>query len=803
MLRNFITTAFRGLQRNKAYSVINIAGLALGIACCLMIFLVVRYEQSYDTFHSKADRIYRVNTKFLKTGGFSGGGPMPVARALKQTFPEIEQATTAFYTSAFSSVNSSIKVNNQLYKESGIAYVAPDYFSIIDAQWLAGNPKQALTEPNTVVLTKTVAQKYFGGTGNQIVQNAMGKTVRLNAKHTLKVTGILEDFPDNTDLPFRILISWSSFKVHMPQWNLNDWNSFGMGNVHLVLLRPGADVAQLQKKIPVMEKKYMGALEASRRTHLLQPLREMHYDERFGNLNGRIVAKENITGLILIGLFILFIACINFINLATAQSVKRSKEVGVRKVLGANRGQLVRQFLAETSLLSLLATSLAAVIIFILLPQFKGFLNLNLQFNPFTDSSLLAFLGGIAVVVSLLAGLYPALVLSGFQPVLALKNKITVSRGNAFSLRRSLIVGQFIIAQVLIISTMVVSNQLEYFRNKSLGFNKEAVVTLPVPAENKPETARALRQQFEQLPGVKSVSFAVFAPSSEDNQWSTFTFPGSDPTKEYYIREIPIDHTYLQTYGLTLLAGKNLDLQTDSADILVNETVLRTMNIATPEAAIGQKVDWDGKKRRIAGVVKDFHPGSLKDEIPGVFMRKVPHNGLIGLKLEPAALRATMAQVEQLWKQAYPESLFGFTFLDEDIANFYREEVKMFNLFRLFAGIAIFISCLGLYGLVSFMAVQRTKEIGIRKVLGASVANIVGLFTKEFFVLIIIAFVVAAPLAWYAMQAWLQDFPYRDPIGPGSFFMAILFSLVIAGITVIYRSIRAARTNPVQNLRTE
>jgi hypothetical protein len=299
------------------------------------------------------------------------------------------------------------------------------------------------------------------------------------------------------------------------------------------------------------------------------------------------------------------------------------------------------------------------------------------------------------------------------------------------------------------------------------------------------------------------VSFAIFAPSSEDNQWSTFTFPGSDPTKEYYIQEVPIDHTYLETYGLTLLAGKNLDLQTDSSDILVNETVLRTMNIASPEAAIGQQVDWDWKKRRIVGVVKDFHTSSLKGEIPGVFMRRIPYTGLIGLKLEPTALRTTLAQVEQLWKKAYPESLFEFTFLEETVASFYKEEVKMFNLFRLFSAIAIFISCLGLYGLVSFMAVQRTKEIGIRKVLGASMANIVTLFTKEFFLLILIAFALAAPLAWYAMKSWLQNFEFRITMGLSSFLIAMVFSLVIAGITVVYRSVRAALANPVQNLRTE
>jgi ABC-type antimicrobial peptide transport system permease subunit len=436
-------------------------------------------------------------------------------------------------------------------------------------------------------------------------------------------------------------------------------------------------------------------------------------------------------------------------------------------------------------------------------PQIKALLNLSFTFNFLADVPLLAFLFTITLLVSLLAGIYPAIILSGYQPVLALKNKILAVRGGTFSLRRSLIVVQFVIAQVLIISTIVISSQLEFFRSKPLGFNKDAIITVPFPAGSKAEINRTLRNQLEQIPGIKSLSFAHFTPSSENVWWAGFTYEGADPSKELGAQQMPIDHTYLQTYGLALLAGKNLDAQTDSSYILVNESFLKYVNIPTPEAAINRQITLDNKKLRITGVVKDFHTNTLKSGISGIIMRKMPFPNIASIKLEPQNMRQTIAQIEQTWKKAYPESFFEFEFLDETIANFYREEVKMFKLFRLFAGIAIFISCLGLYGLVSFMAVQRTKEIGIRKVLGASMVNIVALFSKEFFFLILIAFAVAAPLAWYAMQAWLQDFEYRSPIGPGSFLLAILFSLIIAGITVIYRSVKAARTNPVKNLRTE
>ncbi|QHT67799.1 FtsX-like permease family protein [Rhodocytophaga rosea] len=795
MINNYLKTSVRNLSRNKVYSLINISGLALGIVCCLVIFLVVRYELSYDTFHSKADRVYRINTKFL-SGGFASGAPLPVAEALKQDFPEVEEATTAIFRD-----EGQVTVGDQLYKETGIAYVAPAFFSILDATWLAGNPKASLSEPNTVVLTKSIGQKYFGS--HTSIEDMVGKFVKISGSSTLQVTGILEDFPANTDIPFKILISWERFKTTTKR-NLNDWISFSGGTTHLILLREGTDVASLQKKIPAFEKKHMGDLEASRRTHILQPLLNMHFDEQFNNLSNRIVSKENLGGLSLIGVFILLTACINFINLSTAQSVKRSKEVGVRKVLGANRFELVRQFLSETALFSVLAMGMAVAIVYLLTPSLQTLLDLNIEYNPFKDLSLLAFLVIVTGAICLLAGIYPAVMLSRFKPVTALKNKIVSPIKGALPLRQTLIVVQFAITQILIISTLVVSGQLDYFRNSPLGFDKEAIITIPFLPDNPVETSRALRNQLEQIPGVQKISYALMAPSSDNSWWSKFTFEGHDPTKEYYVQEIVIDHTYLETFGLQLLAGKNLGPTSDSSDLLVNEAVLKTMNIRTPEEAIGKTIGWVGPKpHTITGVVKDFHTRSFKEDIPGVIMHRGKNPLMAGVKIEPTNMRNTIAQIEGVWKKVYPETIFEFTFLDEIIANFYREEVKMYQLFRIFSGIAIFISCLGLYGLISFMAVQRTKEIGIRKVLGASVGNLITLLSKDLLKLVLIANLIAWPLAWWLMDKWLQNFEYSIPLSIWIFAFAGILALLIALFTVGFQAMKAALANPIKSLRTE
>ncbi|WP_224998678.1 ABC transporter permease [Cesiribacter sp. SM1] len=795
MLKNFFIIGFRSIRRNKAHTAINVAGLALGIACCLLLFLVVRYESSFDRHHAKAERIYRVNTQFMTgEGGVSTNAPVPVGKALKEEFPEIEEAaTTRFYGSGL------IKVGDQVFREPGIANVGPAFFRIFDVNWLAGSPETSLAEPNTVVLSKSVAEKYFGPDAATNPATVLGRTITFNSEAPLQITGLVEDFPATTDLPFRILISYATLPTPVVE-DHTYWVNISNSYSHFLLLKEGVDPQLLEAKFPVVQKKYTGE---NRYAYLLQPLSEMHHDSRFSNYNRRIMPPENINGLILIGLFILFTACINFINLATAQSVKRSKEVGVRKVLGANRNQLLRQFLAETFLITSLAMVVAVVAALFALPYLQELLEVAISFRPLQDATLLAFLAAITLVVTLLAGFYPAMLVSGFRPVAAIKNKITAPKTGALTLRQGLIVMQFVIAQVLIIGTLVVSSQLDYFRNLPLGYNQEALITVPLPANTQEQAIYPLRTQLEQLSGVKNVSFGFTPPSNDGGWFGTYNFEGSGLKDDIVCQMMPIDANYLETYGLTLLAGRNLRQVGDTAAVLVNEALLRTMHIDNPEKAIGRTVSNFGRALTIVGVVKDFHSQSLRQAIGPVLMERRDQMRFAGIKLHMADLRSTLGQIEQQWKQTFPESVFEFTFLEEDIANFYREEVKMYTLFRIFSGIALFISCLGLYGLVSFMAVQRTKEIGIRKVLGASVTNIVLLFTKEFFVLIFIAFSIAAPLAWYFMNAWLQNFEYQVSLGLSVFLAAILFSLLIAGITVGYRSVHAAFSNPVKNLRTE
>lgn len=508
MLKNQITSAYRSLLRNKAHAVLNLSGLALGITCCLMIFLVVRYELSFDTFHSKGNSIYRITTKLLnEEGQYMGTAPFPVGETVQTEFPEVEKVTSSFYIR-----DGIMKVDERLFKEEGLSYVAPSFFELFDYEWVAGDPEKALTDPYTVVLTESVARRYFGGEGASVAEAALGQVIRLNDQSDFKVTGILKDFPDNTDFPFQVLLSYATLKA-VGEIDLNDWmNNYSSLN-HYVLLKEGADVGQIEARFPALLQKYMSPEEAVKRTFLLQPLREVHFDERFGNYNRRTPTKATIYSLSLVGLFLLLTACINFINLATAQSVKRSKEVGVRKVLGADRVQLVRQFMAETVLLTVLAMGAAIVLTELFFPSILQILDLRIGLSWFRDPVVPLFLVSTTLLVSVLAGIYPALVLSGFQPILALKNKITGRTSGGLSLRRGLIVFQFVVSQVLIIGTLVVAQQLDYFRTQPLGFASEAIVTVPLPQAEASRT-QTFRDQLQQLSSIQTVSLGRFSPSS-------------------------------------------------------------------------------------------------------------------------------------------------------------------------------------------------------------------------------------------------------------------------------------------------
>jgi ABC-type antimicrobial peptide transport system permease subunit len=539
---------------------------------------------------------------------------------------------------------------------------------------------------------------------------------------------------------------------------------------------------------------------------VLQPLKEMHFDQRLGNFNGRTFSKQLITALSLIGIFLLIIACVNFINLSTANAVIRSKEVGVRKVLGGTRKQLVVQFFSETGATCLIAMIGAIIVSVISLSCLNRLLEINLSASSlFTPATLLFILISL-VTVTILSGFYPALILAGFNPINVLKGKLTSEPGKGITLRRGLVVFQFVIAQTLIIGTLVVVAQMNYFSTADLGFNKEAIVTASMPRDSLSYTKYdRLRGELTKMPGVKEVSFSTFAPAGNGG-WATDLRIASNHTKnaDLIVDMKPADTSFFSLYNLKMAAGRMYYSSDTASEFVVNETLTKSLGIRNPQDAIGQQINISGMLRPIVGVVKDFHMHSLKDPIgPVVMMSQKRSFGITNIKIAPDKTQQVLAGMDATWSKIFPDYVFEYSFLDQNIADYYKQEKQLTQLYKLFACIAIFISCLGLYGLVNFMAQRKRKEIGIRKVLGASLANILLLLSREFTLLIAFAFLIAAPIAWYFMHQWLEQYSYRISIGVGIFFITLICSIIIAWLTVGYSAIKAAIANPVKSLRTE
>lgn len=804
MFRNYFKTAVRNLLRNKSYAAINIIGLSVGIAACLLIFLVVQFELSFDNYHAKKNKIYRVLSEFNTPEGVfhSSGVPFPVGPQLRIDYPQIEKVA-AIYGVNFDQVTvEKPGATPQKYmEERGIFFAEPEFFQMFDFPLLAGDMKTALKEPNTALLTQETAEKYFGDW-----KSAIGKTIEYDNNQLLKITGILKNVPPNTDFPLKVVGSYETLKKMSVRNNLNDWVSTYSQAYVFAILPAGTSADKFNASLKDFVKKHKPA-EYVRDGIIVQQVKEMHFDDRFGNFSSRTFGRDIITALTLIGLFLLIIACVNFINLATAQAVNRSREVGVRKVLGSNRTQLTAQFMSETAVITLFAVLFAVIIARLTLPLLNGLLKLQLSMNLISNPMIILFLVLTTVLVIVLSGFYPSLVLSGFNPITALKSKITAKMVGGISLRRGLVVLQFAIAQVLIIGMLIVVSQMDYFRKASLGFDKDAIVNIPIPSDSanrlKQET---LRNRLEQIPGIKKITLGMASPSDNGNWSSDFKFNKSTKNSEFSASLKWADTNYFKTYDLQLVAGR-VYYQTDTVrEVVVNETLLKKLGITNPQDALGKELNfWDGEVvAPIVGVVKDFHVNSLRDPISAVVMGSWKQMyRQVGIKVDARTSKETLASVEKLFNETYPEHVYQSQFLDEKIDNFYRQENQLSQLYKIFAAIAIFISCLGLYGLVSFMAMQRTKEVGIRKVLGATVGKIVYLFSKEFTLLIGIAFLIAGPVAYYIMNSWLQNFTFRIRLGVSIFVIAIVLSILIAWLTVGYRAVKAALANPVKSLRTE
>ena len=798
MFRNYLRIAWRNLRLQHSYALLNTAGLSVGMAGALLIFLFLRHHLSTDRHHTNFDRTFRVDTDLhLEDGSieYNPEAPLPLAQALRTEYPQVEQAAFLMMLRELTvSTKQAGQVTPLRFQEhKGVGLVEPEWFTIMDYTWLRGNPETALRAPNTVVLTQSQARKYFGDV------NPIGRVLMLNNKVSATVTGLLAEPPTTTDTDLGLFLSLATLKTLDPGYGMTDWHWLNSTNRVYLTLKDPATAPALEQTFPALAKKHYGA-DASIFHFHLQPMREFHFDMARG---GTTIRASLLWSLGAVGLLLIVAACINFINLATVQALRRSKEVGIRKTLGSTRSQLIRQFLLETTLIIGAATGLALLLVIVALPLFNNWvgLSLSLQLDPLT----LAFIGLLLVGVIGLAGGYPAAVLSGFSPGAALTGSLTGVSTGGFTVRRVLVVTQFVVCQVLILGSFVVANQIRYIQRADLGFRKDNVVMVPLPYGEKAKQ-ESFKQQLSQYADVQSISLSHLPPSSVLGYGGSFMFNGSTEWSKFPILQRLADADYLSTYGLKLLAGRNITPGDTIREYLINETLLHKLGFQNPQQVLGKTLQYHLSPAAlpIVGVVTDFHQKSLRDAIGPCFIAsRADWYRQAGVRVSGNDPVRALEQIRQTWQQLFPNEVFEYQFLDEQLAALYETETLTARLVNVFTALAVLICCLGLYGLVSHVVVQRTKEIGIRKVLGASVASIVTLLSKDFLKLVLLAIVIASPIAWYAMNRWLQDFAYRIGIEWWVFALAGGLAVAIALLTVSFQAIKAALMNPVKSLRSE
>lgn len=795
MLQNYWFIAVRNLTKNKSYTALNTLGLS--IACGILIFMLVRHHFSFDSFHERIDRTAIIGVESRQEQVDKGNSvPYPMGAALRQEYAFLEK--TAMISSRDNSLIT-IALDGQaplkFYEESARAMVEPELFEIFDFPLVRGNLDD-FKQPMTALLTEKMAQKYFGSS-----DAAINKTFKVNNRTDYRVVGVLRDFPQNTDIvgTHSVFTSWATMTSDSTNRMVRNWGGINGGTHCFAMFREGYSVANLEAAFPAFREKYFHPEVREWWYHAL-PLKAAHFDQDYGfGMN-----KKHILALALIGLFLLLTACVNFVNMATAQALYRAREVGVRKTLGSTRGQLFWQFMAETSFIVVLSTIIGVALAQLGLPFLNNIADTALQFNFEKDFALFGFLAVLMVVVAFLAGAYPGLALSGFRPVESLKSNLGGgTQKGGFSLRRVLVGTQFAISQALIIAAVVVTAQLEYAQNADLGFRREGIVNVDLPSPDQAKKS-ALKQQLQNIAGVENVSLC-FQPPASDGNWQTGArLQGRAEYEPYPVNFKFVDEHYVETFDLKLLAGRNLQPSDTIREFLINEAFMKKLGFSSPEEIIGKILDVDHQISPIVGVLKDFHNRSFHEGItPQVLTCSADNSDVAAVRFNLQNAAPTLAAVEKTWSGIFPEYVFKSSFMDEQVARFYEQETVILKLVRAFAGIAVFIGCLGLYGLAAFMVARKTKEIGIRKTLGATVLGILWLFGKEYFRLILVAFAIATPLAWWTMNGWLQDYAYRISLGAGIFAISLLATFGIATLTVGFQSIRAALANPVKSLRSE
>jgi putative ABC transport system permease protein len=786
MFKNYLKIAFRNIKKNRSYSFINIIGLAIGMAACLLLFLWVQNELSYDRYHEKAGRIYRVISQWESEGQVNrfAKTSAPLGPALVNEFADIDKAVR-FGTNGFL-----ISYENKLFFEN-VFFTDPEIFDVFKFPLIKGDPKAVLKEPHSIVISEEMEKKYFGE------DDPIGKIINLDEFGDFKITGVFRDIPQNSHFKFDFLGSFHDYAaLHFDQWGISNYLTY-------ILTSKDFNQNKFDEKLPEFVEKYRGkeARYKYKVTYPLQPLTSIHLHS---NLRGEIEPNSSIETIYIfsaVALFILLIACLNYINLSTARYASRAREVGLRKVIGASRMQLTRQFLGESLLFSFIAALLAVALAELFLPLFNFLSGKRLAVDYFENLILLPGLAVTVLFTGLAAGSLPAFYISALQPVKALKGMLRASSRVSW-LRRSLVLSQFTISIIFIFCTIIISNQLSYMRNKKLGFDKEHVVNIPIYDKDALQRYKTIKNEFLKNPRILGVSASSYSPR-KISWYQSYWHEGLSENSYPMIRWISVDHDFIPTFGIEFVSGRNFsrDFPSDvKGAYILNESAVKEIGWDSPLGKQFRIIE----KGTVIGVVKDFHFRSLHQEIEPLVLYLCPeYFECFSVRISPESIPQALAFLKDKWQELVPNQLFQYSFLDEDFDSLYKAEMRLEKIFGIVASLAVFIACLGLFGLAAFTAEQRTKEIGVRKVLGASVTGIFILLSKEFVRWVLAANIIAWPLAYYAMSRWLQNFAFRTSIGLWIFLLAATVAFVVALLTVSYQAVKAAISNPVEALRYE
>ena len=785
MFKNYLKVAFRNIKRHKGYSFINITGLAIGMACCLLISLWVLDELSFNRFHIHTDQLYRVEFDQNYSGKLFHVtvSPYPMARALEAEIPEIEHAVRS--TSMGELL---VRYEDKLLYQDGIRAVDPAFLEIFTFPLVKGDSRTALNDPDSMVVSEELAEKYFGN------EDPLGKTLTINTRHTFRITGVMQDVPKNSDFQFNMLLSFKFLEdlgLTNESWDSNNIPTY-------IKLRGDASAAQVTAKITALNERQRDIEDL---TFSLMPLTHIHLYSHFGFDTGPR-ASQYVYIFSVIALFVLLIACINFMNLSTARSAKRAKEVGIRKVVGALRGEITRQFYGESLLFTLISLMIALGIVVAALPFFNSLTGKHISLNLLGYGELLGGLAGVALLTGLVSGSYPALFLGSFQPIRTLRGKLQSGPGSTL-FRRALVVVQFTLSISLIIGTGVVYSQLNFLKSKKLGYEKEHTVYLPMRGVDRSLYGQ-LKSELQRNPALLGVSGARHRPSAVGSNTDSALWEGRDPEIDVSTFMTQVDYDFFETMGIKLAEGRSFsrEFSTDrESAYIINEELVKVMGV---DSAVNMRFGFGNTDGQVIGVVKNYHFLSLKRNIEPLVITLNPDSvNFVMIRLSSQDIPSSLTFVEETWKRVVPNFPFEFHFLNEDFEALYRTEERMGDILKYFAGLAVFIACLGLLGLASFAAEQRTKEIGIRKVLGASSPQITFLIYKEFILLLGVSNLVAWPVSYLVMHRWLQDFAYRTGISVFIFILAALAAVLSAFLTVGFQALKASRADPVKALRFE